>query len=161
MSFLGIDAFVVRCTLLADVEVFEHLGSRLRPDGGARASQGLLTVLAVATVVVVLLWLLSRILRLREDRNRHSPRLLLKELTRAHRLSGRSVRLLKQVANEAKLENPLRLFIESKWLELARTKRAFRGREKELTRLRTQLFGDAPDKRPHEKKLLTTKSISV
>ncbi len=146
MSGIGSSGLPMLECLLADITVFEHLGSRIRPDDGTRASQGLVTVLAVATVVIVALWLLSRFTRLRENRHKHSPKLLLKELTRAHRLSGRSIRLMKQVAADAKLENPLRLFVDPKWLEAAQTSDRFRSRQQELASLRVKLFGSKEKK---------------
>ena len=97
-------------------------------------------VAAAATVVVVVIWLIFRLLAMRERRIGNSPWLLFKDLATAHGLTHRERQLLRRLAQQYRLEQPAALFVESAWWEDERLGPAWAKRLPEIERLRRRLF---------------------
>jgi integral membrane sensor domain MASE1 len=74
------------------------------------------------------------------DRQRHTPRRLLNELFAAHQLRRPQRRLIRQLAQELKLDHPALLFLEPSLWEAARAAEFGRKHTRELAILERQLF---------------------
>jgi hypothetical protein len=97
-------------------------------------------VAAAATVIVFVMWLIFRLLALRERKITNSPWLLFKDLASAHGLSTRERQILRRMAQQFRLEQPAALFIESAWWEEERLGPAWARRLPEIEKLRRRLF---------------------
>jgi hypothetical protein len=97
-------------------------------------------VAAAATVIAVVIWLIFRLLALRERRVSNSPGVLFKDLATAHGLSHRERQLLRRLAQQYRLEQPAVLFIEAAWWEDERLGPAWAKRLPEIEKLRRRLF---------------------
>jgi hypothetical protein len=66
---------------------------------------------------------------------------LFRGLCRQHELDSNSKRLLRDIAQHYDIDKPVRLFIESSWLDQARSKNAFPADAELIGELRVKLFG--------------------
>ena len=97
-----------------------------------------LALLALAALAYVVRWLFRR----RADRAKHDPGLLLHELCRAHGLSRRAERLLKQAAVAMGTPDPGRFFLEPMLLRQAEKCDTLKGSRRTISLLYEQLFGE-------------------
>jgi hypothetical protein len=72
-------------------------------------------IAAVSASIVLAIWLIMLLVRLREQRTRHSPWLLFGELCAAHGLTHAERRLARQLAKQLQLDHPAVLFVEPAW----------------------------------------------
>lgn len=135
--------------LLAQGPRFSDLGRNFR-DGGAGLSTGnLIFAVTVVVGVTTSVWLLSRWLRIREERGFNNPRALFRELCQAHGLERTDRRLLKSLARAHRLDHPSRLFLEPDRFDVsARPGAETLAERARLESLRDRIFGCRLHRRP-------------
>ena len=127
----------------------EFQGRQTRLESGY-----LLTGLLILLGILLAIWLLSRLMERFDGRRPvDSSTMLFLSLCKAHRLRWREGWLLFRVAQEQKLTDAARLFLEPKRLESANLTAALRPNSETLERLRRRLFaglpeGDLPSQEP-------------
>ncbi len=126
--------------LLAQAENYRHLGRNFQP--GARSIS--LTEAGVAAALIIgvplLLMLLGRFQRTRQEWLRNSPEALFGELCRAHGLAWGSRRLLRRCAKELRLDPPALLFLDPYQLDPEQLGAEGSARRDELSALRDRLL---------------------
>ena len=109
----------------------------------------LLTGLVILIGILLTVWLLSRILdRFEGRRPVDSSRMLFLSLCRAHRLRFSEWWLLFRVAQEQKLDDPARLFLEPQRLDPANLPAGLRPRSEQVDGLRRRLFAGLGENDP-------------
>jgi hypothetical protein len=126
--------------LLAEGPTFDDLTRNFRNGGAGITLPFVVFGLSVLAAVVIVLWVVSRWMKIREEQAYNSPRALLRELCRAHGLDRRDRRLLKSLARRQQLEHPSLLFLEPDRFEAGAASASAEERAK-FERLRDRLFG--------------------
>ncbi|MGO8688321.1 MAG: hypothetical protein ACLQLG_01690 [Thermoguttaceae bacterium] len=133
------------CLLLAARSRLDNLSQPFKGHAAGIDRGDVTRALAILTVAVVLVWLLSRLRVIQERQRRYnSPWRLFFSLCRAHELPWSQRWLLWRLARARRLKPPARLFLEPQWFEAAGLGPAWRSRAAELKSLRDRLFADAP-----------------
>jgi len=146
-NMLAIDC-VDTCLFLAGEARYIHLGRRFRRGGGGIECMELVLPIALIACVVGIAWLVSRYLKLREERNADSPQALFAELCQAHGLDRPNQKLLRALANAHRLPSPAQLFVEPERFDVECLGRAFGSRKTRIAALRSSLFAGSGDERP-------------
>lgn len=129
-------------SLLAESDPFGNMGRNFRGDEAQvdfyEVTTGLAFLLALAVGALLLTRMLSR-----EDRLRlcNSPRLLFKDLCRAHGLTRHDQQLLKRLSLHYRLEDCLPLFLDPDKFRDAESAEAWRPRRQQVRALGERLFG--------------------
>lgn len=97
-------------------------------------------IAAVATGIVLAIWLVMMWLRYREQRTAHSPWQLFYDLCAAHRLSHAERSLARQLARDLRLDQPGMLFVEPAWWDNQRLPRPLHRQLAAIEKLRKRLF---------------------
>ena len=97
-------------------------------------------IAAVAAAIVLAFWLIGRIVAAREQKSKHSPWCLWKELADAHALNARERQLVCRLAKHLRLVQPTVLFVEPSRWELDRLGPSWNGCRPEIEKLRKRLF---------------------
>jgi hypothetical protein len=104
-------------------------------------TQGLTTTLLVFCLFFVCVWAVARVFIKPEGAGSLSnPKVLFRELCRAHELSRREWWFLTRLASHHQLINPSRLFLEPQWLDPAVCGESWRGHAARLRELRLRIF---------------------
>jgi protein involved in polysaccharide export with SLBB domain len=126
--------------LLAQSSPVMHLGDRFRP-GQARGDSAAVWLIALAAAGgLTLVWLAAQVLRRRQQRLRHSPWRLFRDLCAAHRLTYRQRHLLRRVAQAQQLPQPAILFLNPQSWDLGPASPLDPRTRQELESLQRQLF---------------------
>lgn len=97
-------------------------------------------VAAGALVVTAVAWIMLKVAKGRERRITHSPWCLFKEVCSAHGLAARERQLLKRLAQQHRLENPVMVLIDEALWDAQRLGPAWSRCQAELETLRKRLF---------------------
>ncbi len=97
-------------------------------------------IAAVSAAIVLAIWLIMLIVRMREQRTTHSPWLLFGDLCAAHALTHPERQLAKNLAKELRMDHPGVLFVEPTWWEPERLPPALKHQLPALEKLRKRLF---------------------
>jgi hypothetical protein len=97
-------------------------------------------IAAVAAAVVLIFWMISRVVAAREQKSKHSPWSLWKELADAHALSARERQLVCRLAKHLRLVQPTALFVEPSSWEVERLGPSWVACRPEIEKLRKRLF---------------------
>jgi hypothetical protein len=144
--------------LLAQRNRLDHLSDAFRNRSNPADREDVLLGLAIVAVIIVGIWLLSRLLAFQErHRTYHSPLRLFLSLCHAHRLRWSDAWLLWRLAQAQRLKDPARLFLEPECFAPPPSNRFLRGRAGRLKELQTRLFAqpvgedaDAQDAAPRQ-----------
>ncbi|MDA1054263.1 MAG: hypothetical protein O3C40_27780 [Planctomycetota bacterium] len=139
---------VDRYLFLAGQAQYIHMGRRFRRGGGRIDWTELLIPIALIAFVVGTAWLVSRYLKLREQRNADSPQALFAELCRAHELDWANQQLLRALANAHRLPSPAQLFVEPERFNVESLGSIFENRRTQIVALRSRLFAGSGDGGP-------------
>jgi hypothetical protein len=112
------------------------------PDSGKRLNWSDLWPYGIAVVVLAAFAAIVARIRRRNDMSERcdDPEKLFRELCLAHRLDGRSARLLAQLAAACGFEQPAQVFLTPASFESARLPAALRSKAPQLAQLRKRLF---------------------
>jgi hypothetical protein len=97
-------------------------------------------IAAVATMIAVVIWLVTMLVRYRAQRTIHSPWQLFHDLCTAHGLNHGERSLVRQIARDLQLEQPAVLFVEPAWWEHNRLPSSVKRQLTPIDKLRKRLF---------------------
>lgn len=127
---------------LAQIDKWREMGRDFQSDHSKLAPQLIAASLLVLALVVVFLWLLTRLMNRQEGRRLfNDPKQLFRNLCRAHMLGRVDRRLLLQIGRIQQLGQPASLFLEPDRFDAALQLPAFDGQEQAIKALRDRLFG--------------------
>jgi hypothetical protein len=95
---------------------------------------------AASLAIIVVAWIVSRSVALRQRRIKNSPSRLFKDLCLAHNLTNRERQMLGRMAQQFRLLQPAALFVEPAWWEAERLGPSWSRRMHDVERLRKRLF---------------------
>ena len=140
------NTFIRYGILFAAKSRLESMGSGFRGRHTRIETEHVIAGALVLSSIVLVIWLLSYLMSLQEQRRGYSsPTRLFLSLCKAHGLRWSQWWLLWRVARRQRLRDPARLFLEPKRLEPTRLGASLRSRANELRRLREKLFADLDD----------------
>jgi hypothetical protein len=122
---------------------FQSEGEPLHPE----LFQELIHVLAAIAAAVALgliSWLIYHAIKVRREREYHSPRKLFLELAQAHELSLADRQLMRDISAWHRLENATLLFVDPQRFRVPAMIAAV-GRESQIAALDQRLFGTGPE----------------
>ncbi|MDP6469066.1 MAG: hypothetical protein QF918_15060 [Pirellulaceae bacterium] len=122
-----------------------NLGDRFQNGGGGLDWMTMFFVVAGLAFAIVLVWMVSCHLRLRESGGYHNHRSLFRELCRAHRLCWPDRRLLIVVARQQGVVVPARLFVEPERFEPERLEGLRKRQRLRAAKLHETLFREETD----------------
>ena len=128
--------------LFGDQERFAHMGRRFQQGGSTLQADQLLVLMGVLSAVLIVVWLLSRYLALRETRGHRSPRRMFRELCRAHGLGWEDRQLLRQLARWHRLPSASLLFLDAQRFDTQTLGPMLDGHAERLQAIRARLFAD-------------------
>lgn len=131
--------------LLAGQAQYIHMGRRFRRGGADVEWTDLLIPLGLVVVIAGIAWIVTRYLKIREERTSDSSNGLFAELCQAHGLDWANQQLLRAVANAHRLPSPVQLFVEPERFDLEILGQAFDNRKHQVSSLCSKLFADSFD----------------
>jgi hypothetical protein len=137
--------------LIAERSRVDALGGTFRTRSESGDYDQVLTGLFILAAIFVGIWLLSRLLAMR-DRHRvyNSPRRLFRSLCKAQGLGWRDRRLLRRLAGSQQLKDPGRLFLEAERFDEAKLPPSLRPNARRLREIRDCLFVELLEKKSAE-----------
>ena len=106
--------------LIAQIDKWHEMGREFQSDHSKLAPELVFASLSVLAVVVVFLWLLTRLMNRTEGRRVfNNPKQLFRSLCRAHQLSSGERRLLVQIGRARQIAQPASLFLEPEQFDAA------------------------------------------
>jgi hypothetical protein len=133
-------------TLLQDPVVFaqggrlSQMGSRFRDSAPRGDVTGLLGMIGSLLLLGFAVWSFTRWYSRRESRPLNSPKVLFRELCRAHQLGHADRKLLREIADWHGMADPVQLFLEPQHFQSADMREAL-ACEYEADQLHHRLFG--------------------
>ena len=132
--------------LVAESNVYEHMGRRFRPGGNSFDLSDAIVWLLLIAGVVVLAWFLHKVVTQIVQTKNHSLNHLFGQLCAAHGVGWYGRRLLYRLAGVHRLPHPVHLFLRPDCFQPQTLPPEMSAFQSEVSHLRATLFGYREDR---------------